>query len=93
VPTGLEKAGLGDAYGAGGEIRMTRPVAGKSLATLADANQYCSSQFGAGWRVLDYHDGAGGAVATYSAIAPKIRGLVNVRDQPYANCWDRGAAK
>jgi hypothetical protein len=93
VPTGLTEAGLGEAYGAGGEIRMTRPVPGKSLATLADANGYCVSQFGAGWRVLDYHDGAGGAIITNSAIPPKTRGLVNVRDQPYANCWDRGTAK
>jgi hypothetical protein len=93
VPTGLTEAGFGEAYGAGGEIRMTRPVAGESLATLTDANQYCTSQFGAGWRVLDFHDGAGGAIVTYSAIPPKTRGLVNVREQPYANCWDRDKAR
>ncbi len=89
VPTGLAKAGLTDGYGAGGEVRTTMPVAATSLATVGAANRLCMGTFGQGWRVLEYHDGAGGAIATYSAIAPKTRVWIDVRDQRYGNCWDR----
>lgn len=89
VPPGIEKAGLGEGYSPGGEIRATPPVAASSFATRADADKYCSGQFGAGWQILEYHVGAGGAIATYSDIAPKSRLWVDVSDQRYANCWDR----
>jgi hypothetical protein len=93
VPAGLEAAGLGQGYSPGGEVRMTNPVAAHSFATRADADKYCSGQFGVGWRILEYHDGAGGAIASYSNIAPKTRLWVDVSDQRYANCWDRGKVK
>ena len=93
VPPGLEKAGLGEGYSPSGEIRATPPVAASSFATRADADKYCSRQFGAGWQILEYHVGAGGAIATYSDIAPKSRLWVDVSDQRYANCWDRDKAR
>jgi hypothetical protein len=89
TPGGPEKAGLGQGYSPGGEIRSTPPVAASSFATRGDADRFCTGQFGAGWRILEYHDGAGGAIVTYSDIAPKSRLWVDVSDQRYANCWDR----
>lgn len=89
TPGELEKAGLGQGYSPGGEVRATPPVAASSFATRGDADRFCTGQFGAGWRILEYHDGAGGAIATYSNIAPKTRLWVDVSDQQYANCWDR----
>ena len=89
VPGGLEKVGLGQGYSPGGEVRATSPIAASTFATRGDADRYCTGQFGAGWRILEYHDGAGGAIATYSDIAPKSRLWVDVSDQRYANCWDR----
>ncbi len=93
TPGGLEKAGLGQGYSPGGEIRATPPIAASSFATRGDADRYCTGRFGAGWRILEYHDGAGGAIATYSNIAPKARLWVDVSDQRYANCWDREKAR
>ncbi len=89
TPPALEKTGLGPGYSPGGEVRATPPVAASSFATRADADKYCTGRFGAGWRILEYHDGAGGAIVTYSDIAPQTRLWVDVSDQRYANCWDR----
>ncbi len=93
VPAGLDKAGLGEGYSPGGEIRASPPVAAGNFATRVDADKYCSAQFGEGWQILEYHVGAGGAIATYSNIAPKSRLWVDVSDQRYANCWDRNIAR
>ena len=93
VPAGLEAAGLGPGYSPGGEVRLTQPVAAATFAARADADRFCSGQFGADWRILEYHDGAGGAIATYSDIAPKTRAWIDVSDQRYANCWDRDKAR
>lgn len=73
----------------GGEVRMTAPVAGKNFPTVASANAYCSAKFGAGWRVLSYHEGGGGGLISYSRIPPKSRMWIDIVDQPRANCWDR----
>lgn len=93
VPAGLEAAGLGQGFSPGGEVRLTQPMAAGTLATRADADRLCSGQFGTAWRILEYHDGAGGAIATYSDIAPKTRAWIDVSDQRYANCWDRDKAR
>ncbi len=93
APPDLVKAGLGEGYSPGGEVRATTPVAARNFATRADADKYCAAQFGAGWQILEYHVGAGGAIATYSDIAPKSRLWVDVSDQRYANCWDRDKAR
>ena len=93
VPAGLEAAGLGQGYSPGGEVRITRPVAADTFTARADVDRFCSGQFGAGWRILEYHDGAGGAIATYSDIAPKTRAWIDVSDKRYANCWDRDKAR
>ena len=89
APPDLVKAGLGEGYSPGGEVRATAPIDASTFATRADVDKYCEAQFGAGWQILEYHVGAGGAIATYSDIAPKSRLWVDVSDQRYANCWDR----
>ena len=89
VPDGLAAAGLGQGYSPGGEVRASPAMPGNSFATRAAADSYCAGQFGPGWRILEYHDGAGGAIATYSNIAPQTRLWVDVSDQRYGNCWDR----
>jgi hypothetical protein len=93
APPNLVKAGLGEGYSPGGEVRATTPVAASNFTTRADADKYCVAQFGARWQILEYHVGAGGAIATYSDIAPKSRLWVDVSDQRYANCWDRDKAR
>jgi hypothetical protein len=72
-----------------GEVRPSRPVVGTQLPDLASANALCTAQFGEGWRVLAYHDGDSGSLLTISNILPKARLWIDVRDQQYANCWDR----
>ncbi len=93
TPPNLVKVGLGEGYSPGGEVRTTAPIAASSFTTRANADAYCVAQFGAGWRILEYHVGAGGAIATYSAIAPQTRVWVDVSDQRYGNCWDRDKAR
>jgi hypothetical protein len=72
-----------------GEIRASRPIVGTQIADLESADAVCVREFGPGWRVLAYHDGASGGLTTLSNIAPKTRLWIDVRDQQYANCWDR----
>ena len=89
VPPELTGIGLTKTAFVGGEIRLSATVRGDRFPRLADANRFCAASFGAGWRVLSYHEGGGGRVVSYSAIAPRTRALVNIRDQQYGNCWDR----
>ena len=89
APQDLWQKGIAPTSFVAGEVRMSAPVRGDSFAHLGDANAFCQAQFGRQWRVLSYHEGGGGAVASFSRIAPLSRGLVNIRDQQYANCWDR----
>lgn len=42
----------------GGTVALTTPIQGASLTSLAVANAICSSQFGAGFRMAEFHDGA-----------------------------------
>lgn len=41
----------------GGTIAVTAPVQGTSLTSLAVANALCAGQFGAGYRMAEFHDG------------------------------------
>ncbi|BCA60705.1 hypothetical protein [Sphingomonas sp. HMP6] len=89
----LKKLGLQlDSFN-GGEVRMTTPLAGTDFPTLATANARCSAEFGAGWRVLSYHEGGGGGVISYSRIPSKSRMWIDIVDQPHANCWDRNRVR
>ena len=89
-PPGMREIGLVATSFVGGEVRLSTPVRGDRFARLGDANAFCQQQFGQEWRVLSYHEGGGGQVVSFSRIPPKTRALVNIRDQQYGNCWDRG---
>jgi len=54
-PDGLD---VSDSYSgwAGGEVRLTRPVKGSELKSLADANALIEAEFGKGWRMAEFHD-------------------------------------
>lgn len=48
-------------YGwAAGNIGLTHPVPGSWLTSLAVADSHCRGEFGAGWRMAEFHDGNGG---------------------------------
>ncbi|TDM06151.1 MAG: flagellar hook-length control protein [Ideonella sp. MAG2] len=40
-----------------GHFARTKPVKGTLLTSLAAANAQCTSAFGAGWRMAEFHDG------------------------------------
>ena len=40
-----------------GHLARTKPVKGTLLTSLAAADSQCSSSFGAGWRMAEFHDG------------------------------------
>ncbi|WP_295389551.1 hypothetical protein [uncultured Thiodictyon sp.] len=40
-----------------GHVAATMPVAGASLHSIAAADALCASQFGAGWKMAEHHDG------------------------------------
>jgi hypothetical protein len=88
-PSALAVASAEARYFANGEVRLTSPVAASRFPSITDANQHCRQAFGEGWRVLSYHEGGGGMVISRSDIAPRSEAWVDIRDQRYANCWDR----
>ncbi|SHF28113.1 hypothetical protein [Streptoalloteichus hindustanus] len=44
----------------GGTVQITRPVSGWSLTSRGSADALCARQFGAGYRMAEFHDGGGG---------------------------------
>jgi hypothetical protein len=88
-PDNIAKAEINDANFVAGEVRGTEPIAGSSFKTICEADRYCASTFGSGWRVLTYQEGGGGVVISRSKIEPKTRLWIDIRDQPRARCWDR----
>ncbi|KAF0245360.1 MAG: hypothetical protein FD180_1675 [Planctomycetota bacterium] len=55
APRGLD---VSNAYSGwcGGEIRLTRPVAGTELKSLEAANRIVADELGEGWRMAQFHD-------------------------------------
>lgn len=74
-------------YFTGGEVRLTRPVAGSDFKTRGDVNRFCADSFGEEWRPLQYHEAGGGAIATWSEIEDSTRVWIDVYGSNYANCW------
>jgi hypothetical protein len=57
-------------------------------ATLATANALCVAEFGAGWRVAEFHDGWGWNFQAFGGLGkPAGRFWVNIDDQPGGVCW------
>lgn len=72
----------------GGHIATTRPIGGEDLTSLSRANQFCSSYFGSGWRMAEFHDGNGGwNWNAYGNVRSDTRYWVYIDDQA-GNCWD-----
>lgn len=69
----------------GGIVGTTRPTLPPD--TLAAANAMCVQEFGANWRVAEFHDGSGWNFRAYGDVGyPSKRFWVHIDDQP-ANCW------
>ena len=57
------------------------------LTSLAAANQMCTTFFGAGWRMAEFHDGWGWGMSAFGNVRSDTRFWVHINDQP-ANCWN-----
>lgn len=77
----------------GGIVGTTAPVQASSFnGLLANANTRCVQEFGANWRVAEFHDGANGAggwnFQAYGNVGnPSSRFWVHINDQPNGTCW------
>lgn len=91
VPVGVDNSNQNYQW-SGGVVATTAPVAGNSLPHKADADSYCKAQFGAGWNVAEFHNGAGWNFQAYGGTVsapavPSTRFWVNINDQTDGNCW------
>ena len=96
-PIGLADPGLAGAgftlnyyFGwSGGNVAASTPVEGCTLTSLSVADAVCSAQFGAGWRMAEFHDGGGGwnFYAFGNLANSPTRMWTYINDQP-ANCWN-----
>ncbi len=75
--------------GGSGELMATEPVMGAILQSQAVASARCEAEFGAGWRMAEFHDGGGGPLQGRrgAGFGAQTRYWVHVNDQP-GNCWD-----
>jgi hypothetical protein len=92
IPQNFTVSGYSDSSFVGGEVKPSAPVTGNQFKTRIEADAFCASQFGTGWRILSYQDGNGGYVSSRSRIAPKTRLWIDIKDQPRGRCWDRPAS-
>ena len=77
-------------FWSGGNLALTLPVAGDQFDSIEDANNYCRSEFGEEWRTADFHIAAPGYRFSGVGRTEYVgRAWVDIRDQPYATCWDR----
>lgn len=72
---------------AGGDIRLTQPVAAQRFKSFDEASAFCAANFGKQWRTLSFHEGGGSVIFAHGNIPPKSRMWVDVKDKPAANCW------
>ena len=72
-----------------GELMATEPVMGAVLQSEAVASARCEAEFGAGWRMAEFHDAAGSQLQGRrgAGFGAQTRYWVHVNDQP-GNCWD-----
>ncbi len=72
-----------------GELMATEPVMGAVLQSQAVASARCEAEFGAGWRMAEFHDGGGWQLQGRrgAGFRPNTRYWVHINDQP-GNCWD-----
>ena len=75
--------------GGSGELMATEPVMGAILQSQAVASARCEAEFGAGWRMAEFHDGGGWQLQGRrgAGFGAQTRYWVHISDQP-GNCWD-----
>lgn len=72
----------------GGHIATTPPIAGTSLGSAANANLICTSYFGAGWGIAEFHHSLGGWYwSAYGDVRTDLRSWVYINDTT-GNCWN-----
>lgn len=76
---------------AGSVVATTPPLAPEldGLNTLAAADDACATEFGAGWRTAEFHDGWGWNFIAYGNVGEEPRFWVNIDDQPGGTCWSQ----
>ncbi|MFG2042886.1 S8 family peptidase [Dactylosporangium sp. NPDC048998] len=84
APAGIPTTGFG--RWAGGAVAATPAIPGAQLTSVAAANAICSTQFGSGWRMAEFHDGGGWSLWA-SGNLPASRFWTSINDQP-ANPWN-----
>ncbi|MFK3982336.1 RICIN domain-containing protein [Micromonospora sp. NPDC050397] len=85
APAGVPVAGMHTwAYG---EVKLTPSVRGSELTSLARADQICATNFGAGWRMAEFHDGGGWSFWANGNLPVGGRFWVAINDSP-ANPWN-----
>ncbi len=79
----------------GGVVRGTPAISGSDINTREKANAFCQQNFGAAYRMADFHTGSMGTINTdgwefwaYGSLEPNARFWVAINDQ-YANVWNR----
>lgn len=80
---------------AAGRVALSKPAKGSRFRTRADADAFCASGLGEGWRIAEHHDGivdvAGGhggwGFVANGRLAGNSRFWVAINDTS-ANCWD-----
>jgi hypothetical protein len=79
----------------GGEVAATSPVRASRFATISNADRFCSTSFGKGWRVAEWHAGGWGYgfAAKTNRSSFSGRYWVDIRGSPYGTCWSRDRAR
>jgi hypothetical protein len=73
---------------AGGQVAVTRPIAGTTLTSAESADAACSSALGTGWRMAEFHDGKKGwGFVARGELRNTSRFWVRIKNQA-GNCWD-----
>ncbi|NOX95332.1 MAG: hypothetical protein GXP04_09645 [Alphaproteobacteria bacterium] len=75
---------------ANGVVATTSAVspANEYWADLSDADAYCATEFGGGWKVASFHQGWGWNFQSYGNTGSDYaRFWVNISDQQNGNCW------
>jgi hypothetical protein len=74
----------------GGVMATTPEMAGSAFSTITDADNYCSKEFGKGWKVARFDQGKGWNFRAYGNVGdPKVRMWVEITDQKNGACWKR----
>jgi hypothetical protein len=88
VPASVNNTSRNNKWSGGvvGTTSATVPPA--TLTAVNGANALCVREFGADWRVAEFHDGYGWYFQAFGGVGdPTKRFWVHIKDQPNATCW------